>query len=36
MVRVFVYIIVFFSFFDLFTQLPIMSPFAASLGRHLF
>ncbi|OZI10753.1 MFS transporter [Bacillaceae bacterium SAS-127] len=30
--RIFVYIIVFFSFFDLFTQLPIMSPFAESLG----
>ncbi|WP_100331174.1 MFS transporter [Bacillus xiapuensis] len=30
--RVFVFIIVFFSFFDLFTQLPIMSPFAKSLG----
>lgn len=30
--RVFVYIIVFFSFFDLFTQLPIMTPLATSLG----
>lgn len=29
--RNFVYLIVFFSFFDLFSQLPIMSPFAQSL-----
>lgn len=34
--RAFVYIIVFFSFFDLFTQLPIMSPFAESLGATPF
>ncbi|MEK4027206.1 MULTISPECIES: MFS transporter [Bacillaceae] len=34
--RVFVYIIIFFSFFDLFTQLPIMSPFAESLGATPF
>ncbi|KKB39858.1 MFS transporter [Bacillus thermotolerans] len=34
--RVFVYLIVFFSFFDLFTQLPIMSPFAESLGAAPF
>ncbi|MCJ7840138.1 MFS transporter [Lederbergia sp. NSJ-179] len=30
--RTFVYFIVFLSFFDLFTQLPIMTPFATSLG----
>ncbi|OXS75707.1 MFS transporter [Domibacillus enclensis] len=34
--RAFVYLIVFFSFFDLFTQLPIMSPFAESLGATPF
>ncbi|MFB5285177.1 MFS transporter [Peribacillus sp. Hz7] len=34
--RSFVYLIVFFSFFDLFTQLPIMSPFAESLGATPF
>lgn len=34
--RNFVYIIVFFSFFDLFSQLPIMSPFALSLGASPF
>ncbi|MET1030944.1 MFS transporter [Domibacillus tundrae] len=34
--RAFVYVIVFFSFFDLFTQLPIMSPFAESLGATPF
>ncbi|MFK2826220.1 MFS transporter [Bacillus sp. B190/17] len=34
--RVFVYLIVFFSFFDLFTQMPIMSPFAESLGATPF
>lgn len=34
--RFFIYIIVFFSFFDLFTQLPIMSPFAESLGATPF
>jgi len=36
LVRIFVFIIVFFSFFDLFTQLPIMSPFATSLGASTF
>ncbi len=34
--RFFVYLIVFFSFFDLFSQLPIMSPFALSLGATPF
>ncbi|MEI4770738.1 MFS transporter [Psychrobacillus sp. FJAT-51614] len=34
--RVFIYIIIFFSFFDLFSQLPIMSPFAKSLGATPF
>lgn len=34
--RGFVYLIVFFSFFDLFSQLPIMSPFALSLGGTPF
>ncbi|MBS4210096.1 MFS transporter [Bacillus sp. FJAT-50079] len=34
--RAFVYIIVFFSFFDLFTQLPIMTPLAISLGATPF
>ncbi|WP_438311350.1 MFS transporter [Sporosarcina sp. FA9] len=34
--RAFVYIIVFFSFFDLFSQLPVMSPFALSLGATPF
>ncbi|KMY52687.1 multidrug transporter [Bacillus sp. FJAT-27231] len=34
--RIFVYVIIFFSFFDLFTQLPIMSPFAESLGATPF
>ncbi|MEK3933952.1 MFS transporter [Sporosarcina sp. FSL W7-1349] len=34
--RIFVYFIVFFSFFDLFSQLPIMSPFALSLGASSF
>ncbi|WP_398293125.1 MFS transporter [Sporosarcina aquimarina] len=34
--RFFVYLIVFFSFFDLFSQLPIMSPFALSLGASTF
>ncbi|MGE7624575.1 MFS transporter [Viridibacillus sp. NPDC096237] len=32
----FIYIIVFFSFFDLFTQLPVMSTFAESLGASAF
>jgi MFS family permease len=30
--RTFVYIIIFFSFFDLFSQLPIITPLAVSLG----
>ncbi|MBE1554445.1 MFS transporter [Sporosarcina limicola] len=34
--RIFVYLIVFFSFFDLFSQLPVMSPFALSLGATPF
>ena len=34
--RIFVYLIVFFSFFDLFSQLPVMSPFAISLGATPF
>ena len=34
--RNFVYLIVFFSFFDLFSQLPVMSPFAQSLGATTF
>lgn len=34
--RIFVYVIIFFSFFDLFAQLPIMSPFAESLGATPF
>src|SRR5699024_10595396 len=34
--RKFVYVIIFFSFFDLFAQLPIMSPFAQSLGATPF
>lgn len=34
--RALVYLIVFFSFFDLFSQLPIMSPFALSLGATSF
>ena len=34
--RGFVYLIVFFSFFDLFSQLPVMSPFALSLGGTPF
>ena len=34
--RGFVYLIVFFSFFDLFSQLPVMSPFALSLGASPF
>ncbi|MBK3494786.1 MFS transporter [Viridibacillus sp. YIM B01967] len=32
----FIYVIVFFSFFDLFTQLPVMSTFAESLGASAF
>ncbi|EGQ22424.1 MULTISPECIES: MFS transporter [Sporosarcina] len=34
--RFFVYLIVFFSFFDLFSQLPVISPFATSLGASSF
>lgn len=34
--RIFIYIIIFFAFFDLFAQLPIMSPFAVSLGAAPF
>lgn len=33
---VFVYCIVFFSFFDLFAQMPVMSTFAASVGASSF
>lgn len=32
----FIYIIIFFSFFDLFTQLPVMSTYAESLGASAF
>jgi len=34
--RKFVYLIVFISFFDLFSQLPVISPFAQSLGATPF
>lgn len=34
--RAIVYIIIFFSFFDLFTQLPIITPLAGSLGATPF
>lgn len=34
--RFFIYIIIFFAFFDLFAQLPIMSPLAVSLGATPF
>lgn len=34
--RYFIYAIIFFSFFDLFTQLPIMSTFAESVGASAF
>ncbi|SIT83779.1 MFS transporter [Edaphobacillus lindanitolerans] len=34
--QVFVYLIVFFSFFDLFSQLPVMSPHALALGATPF
>lgn len=34
--RFFVYLIVFFSFFDLFSQLPVISPFASQLGVSSF
>lgn len=36
MIRIFVYIIIFFAFFDLFSQLPIMTPLAVSLGSTPF
>jgi MFS family permease len=35
-VRFFILVIIFFTFFDLFAQLPIMSPFAVSLGASPF
>lgn len=34
--RILIYFIIFFSFFDLFAQLPIMSPYAESLGTTPF
>lgn len=34
--RLFIYAIIFFSFFDLFTQLPVMSTFAGSVGATPF
>lgn len=34
--RIFIYIIIFFAFFDLFAQLPIMSTYAVSLGATPF
>lgn len=34
--RIFIYIIIFFAFFDLFAQLPIMSTYAVSLGASPF
>lgn len=34
--KLFIYAIIFFSFFDLFTQLPVMSTFAISLGATSF
>ncbi|GGG25081.1 MFS transporter [Lysinibacillus alkalisoli] len=34
--KYFIYAIIFFSFFDLFTQLPVMSTFADSLGSTAF
>lgn len=34
--RIFIYVIIFFAFFDLFAQLPIMSPLAVSLGASPF
>ena len=34
--RFFVYLIIFFAFFDLFAQLPIMSPYAITLGATPF
>lgn len=34
--RIFIYVIIFFAFFDLFAQLPIMSTYAVSLGASPF
>lgn len=34
--RIFIYLIIFFAFFDLFAQLPIVSPFAVALGATPF
>lgn len=34
--RIFIYLIIFFSFFDLFTQLPVISTFAESVGASAF
>lgn len=34
--RLFIYVIIFFAFFDLFAQLPIMSTYAVSLGASPF
>lgn len=34
--RIYIYIIIFFAFFDLFAQLPLISPFAISLGATPF
>ena len=34
--KLFIYAIIFFSFFDLFTQLPVISTFADSLGATSF
>ncbi|MDN3428253.1 MFS transporter [Microbacterium sp. APC 3898] len=34
--RIFIYLIIFFAFFDLFAQLPIMSTYAVSLGASPF
>lgn len=34
--RIFIYLIIFFAFFDLFAQLPIMSTYAVSLGATPF
>lgn len=34
--HIFIYLIIFFAFFDLFAQLPIMSPFAVGLGATPF
>ncbi|AQQ52110.1 MFS transporter [Planococcus lenghuensis] len=34
--RFFIYVIIFFAFFDLFAQLPVISPFAGTLGASPF